>query len=93
MTDPRKEWYVKAINTATGFRVSDVSPDAQTAVLRDAVQTLMRESGGKSFSGMYFPEGMELTPEQEQFKVILDELNIKSRARREERRKKEGKDK
>lgn len=93
VTDPRKEWYVKAINTATGFRVSDVSPDAQTAVLRDAVQTLMRESGGKSFSGMYFPEGMELTPEQEQFKVILDELNIKSRARREERRKKEGKDK
>jgi hypothetical protein len=48
----------------------------------------MRESGGRAFSGMYYPADMELTPEQEQFQQILDELNLKSRANRKERKKK-----
>lgn len=49
MSDTRKGIFDKAANLATGIRVTDVSPAAQDAVLRERIQQLQRELGGRDF--------------------------------------------
>lgn len=87
LTDKRKDWVAAGLNTMTGLRVADVSPDAQQALLTDQVQQLMKESGGRAFTGMYFPQDMELDSHQQALKALLTKLNKTSRARREQRKK------
>lgn len=55
-TDPRKRDALGALNLATGIRVSDVSPAAQDAVIRERSAALMKELGAKSFARVYFPK-------------------------------------
>lgn len=43
-----------ALNTLTGARVSDVSPAAQDALLRDELQATMRQAGGSAFESVRF---------------------------------------
>lgn len=43
LSDPRKGALAKAVNTLTGVRVSDISPGAQDAVLRDKMEAIMRQ--------------------------------------------------
>jgi len=43
VTDPRKSLATKGVNLLTGARVSDISPGAQDAVLRDKIETVLRD--------------------------------------------------
>lgn len=43
-----------AMNLLTGSRISDVSPAAQDAVLRDTASALARESGARTYETVYF---------------------------------------
>ena len=52
--DPRKDPLNRAANVLTGFRMSDVSPAAQAAVLRDAAAGLAKDIGAKSFTRILF---------------------------------------
>lgn len=54
LTDTRKSAPAKALNFLTGARVSDISPAAQDAVLRDAAQAYGKEIGAKEFSRVHF---------------------------------------
>lgn len=89
VTDPRKGAFSKALNTLTGVRVTDISPAAQDAVLRQHAQRLMRSLGSKAFTKAYFPdEALEkMTPQQraqaEQLEALLAELARRAKARRE----------
>jgi hypothetical protein len=49
LSDPRKGILDKAANLGTGLRITDVSPAAQDAVLRERIQQLQRELGGRDF--------------------------------------------
>lgn len=50
VTDGRKGGLAKLANLATGVRITDVSPAAQDAVLRERVQQLQRELGARDFT-------------------------------------------
>lgn len=57
LTDTRKGAVSKGLNFLTGARVSDISPAAQDAVLRDAAQAYGKSIGAKEFSRMMFSKG------------------------------------
>lgn len=54
LTDTRKDPLSKGLNFLTGARVSDISPAAQDAVLRDAAQAYGKQIGAKEFSRVHF---------------------------------------
>lgn len=56
LTDTRKGMLDKLINLATGMRITDVSPAAQDAILREQTQNALRDYGGRSFIRTYVPE-------------------------------------
>jgi len=66
-TDFRKSIPSKLVNTATGFRVSDVSPGAQDAILRERAHQAMKSLGAKNFQRTYFKkEDLEkMSPDQQ----------------------------
>jgi hypothetical protein len=87
ITDPRKHPLSLAANLATGVRVTDVSPEAQDAILRHRASALTRQLGGRTFSQSYFPSNANLSPAEQgladqlmELKRLLDQ---RSRARRE----------
>lgn len=87
ITDPRKHPLSLAANLTTGVRVTDVSPEAQDAILRHRASALTRQLGGRTFSQSYFPSGIDLSPAEQgladqlmELKRLLDQ---RSRARRE----------
>lgn len=58
--DPRKNLATRLANLASGLRLSDVSPGARDAVIRDALNKVMKDQGGAlEFSKVYFPKEME----------------------------------
>jgi hypothetical protein len=54
VTDPRKSPLDLALNLGTGVRVTDVSPAAQDAVLRDRALEMMKAMGSRAFTRTYF---------------------------------------
>jgi len=49
-TDPkRKNWATKALNTLSGLRVTDIPPASRESQMREKVQQLMKEMGGRGF--------------------------------------------
>lgn len=56
LTDTRKDVLSKIANFTTGVRITDVSPASQDAILRERVQSALREAGGRSFVRSYIPE-------------------------------------
>lgn len=52
--DVRKGLGAKAVNLLTGARITDVSPRAQEAVLREHLRSMIRESGGIVFERATF---------------------------------------
>lgn len=54
VTDPRKSPLDLGLNLLTGVRVSDVSPAAQDAVLRDRALEMMKGLGSRAFTRTYF---------------------------------------
>lgn len=75
-SDPHKRDVGGALNLLTGVRVSDVSPAAQDAVIRERTTALMKELGAKSFARIYFPKDdvAQMTPEQQAQAIRLQLL-------------------
>ena len=62
LTDPRKGLLGTAMNLGTGFRVSDLPPRTQEALLREAAEEAILEiPGGKTFRNVYLPEDLLAT--------------------------------
>jgi len=91
LTDPRKGALGKAANLLTGFRVSDVSPAAQDAVLRERLNEVMRAMGGRSFVRAYIPEEEreQMSVEDQvralQLQALMNELAQRAKARKLEK--------
>jgi hypothetical protein len=49
LTDTRKSIPSKISGLTTGMRIADISPAAQDAVLRERIQELQRQLGGRDF--------------------------------------------
>lgn len=77
LTDKRKGIGAKATNLLTGIRVSDISPAAQDAKLRELVQAREKELGAKKFQKVYFPEEVleGMTPRQREAAQELIDLS------------------
>lgn len=53
-SDPRKGLLGRALNLGTGVRISDISPAAEDAVIRERIEQKLREMGATEFSRVYF---------------------------------------
>ncbi len=73
-TDPRKHPLSLALNLSTGARVTDVSPQAQDAILRHRASAVTKELGGRTFSQTYIPAGTSLSPAEQGLADQLAEL-------------------
>lgn len=88
LTDTRKGVGIKALNLLTGVRVTDVSPAAEDAVLRERARNVMKEMGAKSFERVYFPKAdMEAMPanerkEAERFNALMTLLASDAKKRK-----------
>jgi hypothetical protein len=88
VSDPRKTLADTAINLLTGARVTDVSPAAHDAVLRDRAAELMKRMGSRSFEKVYFPdEAIEAMPPgdqilAQQLQALQTALATRAKARR-----------
>lgn len=84
-----------AVNLGTGFRVTNVSPAAQDALLRERAQRMMKAQGGKTFIKTYIPEEVEadMTPKEladaKQLEALMNTLTNRSKARSEKWKKAE----
>jgi DNA-directed RNA polymerase specialized sigma24 family protein len=60
LTDTRKNLPYKLANTATGFRFTDVEPDAKERIAIDMASKLLKEEfGGREFARTYIPDWQE----------------------------------
>ena len=59
LTDTRKDWKDKTAAIGSGVRVTDVSPAAQDALLRESLARMEKEVGGKTFTKMYIPDDVK----------------------------------
>ena len=79
LTDPRKGLLGTAANLGTGFRVSDLPPRTQEALLREAAESAIMEiPGGKTFRNVYLPKELiaTMSPEQREQAELL--MSLKS---------------
>lgn len=56
VTDQRKGVLGRALNLGTGFRISDISPAAQDALLRERAQQLEKKLGARGFEKTWMPD-------------------------------------
>lgn len=93
IADPRKSAAGKAVNLLTGFRITDVSPASQTALIADRAETLMRQMGARQFSRTYFPDDVRkgMTPEELAVAMQLEALQKFVDKARKERNKQSAK--
>ncbi len=87
--DPRKQKPIKALNLLTGVRVTDVSPAAQDAILRERANALERQMGAREFPTVYFPQEMKakMTKAQLDKALALENLQRGVESRRRQRKK------
>jgi hypothetical protein len=88
ITDRRKHPLSLAANLLTGVRVTDVSPGAQDAILRDRANAVVKQLGGRTFSQTYIPDQANLNPAEQGLANQLAELkrllDKRHRARKQE---------
>ena len=101
LSDPRKRIPgtplpgASLINTLTGFRVSDVSPQSQETVIRENIQKLQKSMGGKEFVKSFIPDDVlrEMSPEDrakaEQMMALSAVLAGRAKKRKELKKKAE----
>lgn len=96
VSDPRKREPIAGTpipailpNLLTGVRVSDISPAAQDALLRERLQGIMRsELGGKSFEKSYIPtDVLEGMPPEQQLEAMKIQALMNILAKRAKQRK------
>ena len=90
LTDPRKRANYGiglAANLLTGVRISDITPAAQDAVIRESAQALMGELGARTFSRQFFPGELKesLSPHErmqvEQWEGMMKLMDKRMKAR------------
>ena len=66
LTDPRKNWLASLLNTTTGVKLTDVPERTRDAVEEEALTSLMKQTGARSFENVYFSQAQKdaMTPEQ-----------------------------
>lgn len=93
LSDPRKGVLAKGANFLTGARVSDISPAAQDAVLRDAATAFGKGIGAKEFSRISFSKDQiaEMKSRNPEAAKIAEAFNAlqKQLSDRQKRRKKD----
>lgn len=87
-TDPRKSVLDRMLNAFTGARVTDISPAAQDAVLRDRSIEMMRGMAAATFEKVYFRKDDlgSMTPEERQMAERLTQLQTILASRAKQRR-------
>ena len=89
LTDPRKEWWAKGMNTLTGLRIADVSQGRKDAIIRERIFDRMKEGGASSFTRTFFSKEAlaRMTPEErakaEELQALIKLLADRSKARKE----------
>ena len=87
LTDPRKGLLGTMANLGTGFRVSDLPPRTQEALLREAAEEAILEiPGGKTFRNVYLPEELIATMspvEREHAERLMDLKRMLAKRARE----------
>ena len=90
-TDPRKGVLEKALNLGTGIRITDVSPAAEDAILREHAQKALRELGGRVYTRAYVPaeilqqESPEVQEQAKRLESLMSELAKRSAERKKKR--------
>lgn len=92
LSDPRKSIFEKALNFGSGVRVSDVSPQAQDAVLRQRLAEHMKRSGAVEFTKTYFrkDDKAAMDPAEAERSRRMDALMTELAKRAKERKKATG---
>lgn len=91
MTDQRKLGLGGAVNLLTGMRVSDISPAAQDAILRERAQEAWKQLGARPFVRMSVPSEERLKMgsaeglASDRLKAILDEISERTKKRKKQR--------
>jgi len=84
-TDNRKNPLEKLLNGLTGFNVATVEPNDRDAVLREQLEQLLRDMGGRTFSQAYMPDttlaemGMSQQDQVAKIKEALRQINARRR--------------
>jgi hypothetical protein len=88
LSDPRKGLLGKAVNLATGARITDVSPAAQDAEMGLRAAEILKTLGARSFTKTYVPEDEKaaLSPEDLRLLSGLELLQRQRAARARARR-------
>jgi hypothetical protein len=87
-TDPRKRNIAGAANLLTGLRISDISPAAQDAVLRERAAVLMKDLGARSYAEVYFPKDMlaqmppDVRAKAEELQALMKHLGENAKTRK-----------
>jgi hypothetical protein len=86
-SDPRKGALGKIWNLGTGFKVTDVSPGSQDALLQERADQAMKTLGARDFTLTYLPEDVKagLSPEQQVAYLQLMAIKKAMQARKRER--------
>lgn len=86
-SDPRKGNLGKAMNLLTGFKVTDVSPGSQDALLQERADQAMKTLGARDFDVVYLPEDVKaaLSPEQQVAYLQLMAIKKAMQDRKKER--------
>ena len=84
--DPRKSKGAKALNFLTGFKVSDVSPASQDAILSERIKEAEHRLGGRDYEVTYIPQDIfdAMSPLQQ-----LDVLRVQAAKKELAKNKKE----
>ena len=91
LSDPRKGILGRAANVLTGFRMSDIGPAQQDAILRERAQDVMKKMGAKQFRKTYFPadELLEMSPDEQinalRYQALMSTLARRAKERAEKR--------
>jgi len=87
--DTRKQLPIRAMNLLTGLRVTDVSPAAQDAILRERIDTLKRGMGAREFPTIYFPEEVKsrMSPAKLEKALEMEALQRAIEGRKRKRKK------
>jgi hypothetical protein len=100
LTDSRKRWSpdvplpgpASLLNTLTGVRVTDVSPGAKDAIVRELLEREMKDTGAAAFERIYYRKEdlAKMSPEEQESAMRLQALaNVLAKRAKERKERKE----
>jgi hypothetical protein len=100
LTDERKQWSediplpgpAALLNTLTGVRVTDVSPGAKDAIVRELLEREMKDTGAAAFERIYYRKDdlAKMSPEERESSLRLQALaNVLAKRAKERKERKQ----